>query len=260
MNLNRVMTAEEVSMTGFDLTIVADILERVRTQRPRVHCLTNPVAQNLTANMLLAIGATPSMTEDAREVAAFVASANVLLVNLGQLNAGREAGIMAAVQAAQSHAIPWLLDPVMIDRSPMRAAFATQLLAFNPAMIRANAAEWGVLTSLPPQGEAVKNIIHAQSGAVDSVCAHGKTLYIQNGHEYMSRITAMGCAGTAVMAACCAVHKNAFEAAVAAFAILGIAGEIAAKNAHGVGTFVPAYLDALANLTPNALHTLGRIT
>ena len=34
--------------------ITADVLERIREKRPRVHCITNAVAQNFTANMLLA--------------------------------------------------------------------------------------------------------------------------------------------------------------------------------------------------------------
>ena len=39
-----------------------DILARLRTCGPRVHCITNAVAQNFTANVLLAAGCVPSMT------------------------------------------------------------------------------------------------------------------------------------------------------------------------------------------------------
>ena len=44
---------------------LADCVERFRAVRPHVHCITNSVAQHFTANVLLAAGATPSMTSDA---------------------------------------------------------------------------------------------------------------------------------------------------------------------------------------------------
>ena len=36
-------------------------LELLRTARPLVHCLTNEVVQEITANVLLAAGASPAM-------------------------------------------------------------------------------------------------------------------------------------------------------------------------------------------------------
>jgi len=62
--------------------VTADILERLRERRPRVHCITNAVAQAFTANMLLAAGAVPSMTIALKEVRVFAARADALLVNL----------------------------------------------------------------------------------------------------------------------------------------------------------------------------------
>ena len=47
------------------------LLERLRARAPRVHCITNAVAQNFTANMLLAAGAVPSMTIAPEEIGAF---------------------------------------------------------------------------------------------------------------------------------------------------------------------------------------------
>ena len=58
--------------------IAADVLARIRGRAPRVHCITNSVAQQYTANMLLAAGAVPSMTISADEISAFVAGANAL--------------------------------------------------------------------------------------------------------------------------------------------------------------------------------------
>ena len=79
--------------------IAADLLARIRARRPRVHCITNSVAQQYTANMLLAAGAVPSMTIAPGEIGAFVAGADALLVNLGTFDGERK----SAVEAALAH-------------------------------------------------------------------------------------------------------------------------------------------------------------
>ena len=94
-----------------------------------MHCITNAVAQNFTANMLLAAGAVPSMTIAQKEVRAFAARADALLVNLGTFDAERQKASLAAIAVANKRGMPWVLDPVFIDRSPPRAAFAKILLA-----------------------------------------------------------------------------------------------------------------------------------
>src|SRR5271156_2601709 len=108
---------------------VAEVLARIRARAPRVHCITNTVAQTYTANMLLAAGAIPSMTIAAEEIGAFVAGANAVLVNLGTFDRERKSAIETALDAARARGVPWLLDPVFIERSPARAEFARSLLA-----------------------------------------------------------------------------------------------------------------------------------
>src|ERR1700731_4190673 len=124
--------------------IAAEVLARVRVRRPRVHCITNSVAQNFTANMLLAAGAVPSMTIAADEIADFVARADALLINLGTLDPERRSAIDLAVKAAGAR-VPWVLDPVFVDRSAPRAAYAKALVARHPRAIRLNAEEFAAL-------------------------------------------------------------------------------------------------------------------
>ncbi|MGN6747413.1 MAG: hydroxyethylthiazole kinase, partial [Xanthobacteraceae bacterium] len=114
----------------------ADVLARIRERAPRVHCITNSVAQQYTANMLLAAGAVPSMTISSEEIDAFVAGADALLVNLGTLDRERRTAVETAVRTAADKELPWLLDPVFIDRSPARAQFGRALLAARPAVVR----------------------------------------------------------------------------------------------------------------------------
>ncbi|RAI32783.1 hydroxyethylthiazole kinase, partial [Rhodoplanes serenus] len=128
---------------------VADVLARLRERRPRVHCITNTVAQAFTANVLLAAGAVPSMTHSAEEVGAFAGSADALLVNLGTLDPERRAAIDLAVDAAMANARPWMLDPVFVDRSPLRRDVAAGLLARRPAVVRLNETEFASLAAAP---------------------------------------------------------------------------------------------------------------
>src|SRR5512146_2395000 len=90
----------------------AALLERLRARSPRVHCITNAVAQNFTANVLLAAGCVPSMTLSAEEIGAFVSRADGLLVNLGTFDAERREATEIAVAAANEAKLPWALDPV----------------------------------------------------------------------------------------------------------------------------------------------------
>src|SRR5882672_7615218 len=115
--------------------ITADILTRLRARSPRVHCITNSVAQAFTANVLLAAGAVPSMTLSADEIGAFVARADALLVNLGTFDKERREAMAAALGIASEESVPWVLDPVFIDRSEPRAAYAKSLVAQRPRAI-----------------------------------------------------------------------------------------------------------------------------
>jgi hydroxyethylthiazole kinase len=237
----------------------ARLLDAVRARRPRVHCLTNTVAQAFTANMLLAIGAIPSMTIATDEIEDFVTEADALLVNLGTFDQARREAALIAIPAAKKAGIPWVLDPVLIDRSPRRAAFAVELMDFGPDLVRANADEAAILV-----GDATRDRfgLHAltlvETGPEDTIRQGERQATVVNGHPMMARVTAMGCAGTAVIAAFLAVERDAFAAAEAALIVLGIAGELAAARAEGVGTFAASYLDALDTMDADTIATLAR--
>src|ERR1700681_2636708 len=108
--------------------VSADILARIRARRPLVHCITNAVAQNFTANILLAAGAVPSMTVAPEAIGEFVARADALVVNLGAFDRERRDGAETAIEVATDEQRPWVLDPVFIDRSRPRADFAKTLM------------------------------------------------------------------------------------------------------------------------------------
>ncbi len=232
----------------------SDILARLRHRGPRVHCITNTVAQNLTANVLLAVGCVPSMTLSPEEIGPFVSGAQALLVNLGTFDAERREATTIAVETAASHKLPWVLDPVLVDRVPARAAFARELIGRRPTVVRLNHTEFSALAGNKPSPLAAvayaraNGIVVGLSGETDLVTDGEHIATIKNGHPLMTKITAMGCAGSAVVAACLAVELDAIRAAIAALAIVGIAGELAAENSSGPGSFATAIIDALYGL------------
>src|SRR5579885_168087 len=195
--------------TSIDLpAATADILERVRARRPRVHCITNAVAQAYTANMLLAAGCVPSMTLTAGEIGGFVASADALLANLGTFDPDRREATLIALDAAEARALPWVLDPVFVERSPPRLAFARELAARRPRVVRLNHAEFTALSGGGATREAAMayaratGVVVALSGADDLVTDGSRAVSVCNGHPLMAKVTAMGCAGSALLAAC----------------------------------------------------------
>jgi len=244
--------------------MAADILARIRARRPRVHCITNSVAQNFTANMLLAAGAVPSMTTDPAEIREFVASADALLVNLGTLDAMRQAAIEAALEEAQGH-MPWVLDPVFVDRALSRATFALGLAARQPNVTRLNDAEFAALAEAQPSPAALERYARERATVVgltgdpDVVTDGARTVSIRNGDPLMAKVTAMGCAASALVATCLAVEPDAWRATAAGLILIGIAGELAAARAHGPGTLAVGILDALNGLEERMIVEHARV-
>jgi len=243
----------------------ADVLERVRGRSPRVHCITNSVAQAFTANVLLAFGARPSMTLSGEEIGAFVAASDALLVNLGTFDAERRAATETALDAAEDEGLPWVLDPVLIDRSPMRAAYAKALLVRAPQAVRLNGSEFAALAGAAPEPGAVQHAAREAStvigltGKVDLVTDGTRLVTLENGDALMDRVTGMGCVASALVAACLAVEGDALAASVAALLGLGISGEVAAERANGPGSFAAAILDALHRLDRETLIARARV-
>lgn len=267
----RIVHSAPVSGAGFVREAAALFME-VGRARPRIHCITNAVAQTFTANLLLAVGAVPSMTVAPREIADFTARADALLINLGTLDSEREDSIPLAIETARQAKKPFVLDPVFIDTSPRRACMARMLLKERPAIVRANAAEFQALTSDEPSFDRSEpdaadvvafareqRIVLAMTGPIDHVADGNGALAIANGHPIMSRVTAIGCAGTALITACLAVSKNPRLAAVSGLLALGIAGEIAAEKATGPGSFPALLLDALASLDASTIEWRAKL-
>ena len=229
-------------------------IERLREEGARVHSITNTVAQNFTANVLLACNAKPSMTANVSEVEFFTRRADALHINLGTLDDQRKAAIEKSMKIARSENKPILLDPVMVHVSPERAKFA-QKLCQEVSILKGNSQE---VETLDVSARAVNCVL--QSGETD--CAYNSELgfEIDNGHPIMGQVIATGCALGALVAALSSKTENPIVASVAGAVWFGVAGEEAAKRANGPGSFPVEFLDELANITASEIIKKARIT
>lgn len=254
------------------LSIVAAELQRLRTLNPLVHLLTNEVVQEISANVLLATGASPAMIVAEEEAASFAAIASALLINVGTLYPAREAAMRQAVLAANQAGVPWTLDPVAVGALEYRSNFCRELLNLQPTAIRGNPSEILALAGFEGAGRGVDSTtgsnvaleaaqqLARNTGAI--VAVTGETDYITNGEQtwatpwgnpIMTRVVGTGCALSALVAAFTAQAENRLNAVAAACAIAGRCGEQAANTSQGPGSFKPAFLDALYQITSEQL-------
>lgn len=202
----------------------AQALAQLRAQKPLVQCITNSVTANFTANVLLALGATPAMVSTPGEAGHFAAMASGLLINLGSPVPSQGEAVREAVAAAHAAGTPWVLDPVAVGALPLRTALAQELLPCTPSAIRGNASEVLALAGTGQGGrgvDATDTVAHAAkaaqqlaqtldgngstaiaiSGATDCLTNGRNTIFLANGSPLLTQITGGGCALGGVIAA-----------------------------------------------------------
>jgi len=253
-------------------------LSRLREAAPLVHNITNQVVANVTANALLAIGASPAMVQAEEEVGSFVRLAAALVVNIGTLTAPQLAAMHIATRAAGEAGVPWILDPVAAGATPYRLQAARSLVQLQPAVVRGNASEILALAgeavsskgvdSTHGSGAALAAARHiakehgavvAVTGAVDYVTDGQATWAIANGHKMLTRVTGTGCTATALIGAFLGAGFTGMQAALAGLTVLGVVGELAAAKASAPGSFQVAILDGLYELDDATLASHARV-
>src|SRR5262245_30373909 len=110
---------------------IVNTLERLRARRPLVHNVTNYVAMAVSANVLLALGASPAMVHAVEEVEDFVAICDALVTNIGTLSPPWVDAMRRAAVTANAARKPWVLDPVGCGATPYRTTTAAELAAFR---------------------------------------------------------------------------------------------------------------------------------
>jgi hydroxyethylthiazole kinase len=265
-------------MSALSLAALVRDLDRIRSEAPLVHNITNFVVMEPTANALLALGASPVMAHATEEMDEIVSIASALVLNIGTLSPTWIEAMEQAGRAAGRRGIPVVLDPVGAGASTYRTRTAAALLEIvRPAVVRGNASE--ILTLAGEAGgargvdstagaeEAVEaaaalarggadgsGTVVSVSGAQDLITDGNRSLRILNDTPLMARVTGMGCTASALTGAFAAVNPDAFEAAGHAMSVMAVAGELAMERAAGPGTFLGHFHDALHHLDASRLE------
>lgn len=263
----------------------SNMLKNLRKKSPLVHSITNYVTVNDCANILLACGGSPIMSDDISEVEEITSICGGLNINIGTLNKNTIPSMFLAGKKSNELNHPVILDPVGAGASKLRTDTAKELLdKVKFTVIRGNISEIKTLglgfgrtkgvdadISDAITEESLDEIVNfakefskrteaiiAITGAIDIVCNDNKAYIIRNGHPLMSKITGSGCMLTAMTAAYLVANpENYLEATAASLCAMGIAGELAYKKLEekvaGNSTYRNYLIDEIYNLTAEKL-------
>ena len=254
-------------------------LRLLRERKPLVHQITNYVVMNETANATLALGALPVMAHAREEVEEMVRIAGALVLNIGTLSPPWVEAMLLAGRAANDAGVPVVLDPVGAGATSYRTETARRILdEVDVSVLRGNAGEVATLVGVDAEVRGVESIstgtdagelareaarrlgvVASVTGPVDHVSDGERVTQIANGDPLLGQVTGTGCMSTALTGCFLAVAEP-FDAAVAALVAFGAAGEDAAREAKGPGSFHVALYDALAALDPATLDGRARVS
>lgn len=245
---------------------------------PLVHCMTNHVVQNFTANVLLATGGSPAMIPDIQECGEFTHIASGLLVNVGTLTERAANAMLHSAEVAHQTGTPWVLDPVGIGPALYyRTSIVNQLLQFKPTVIRGNPSEIMVLAGVSAKSKGVDSeeasteafeyaekvardfkTIVVMTGSEDIITDGDKSYIVSVGTEKLTRVTGTGCSLSALVAGMISATEDTLEAAATACYIVALSGQIAAEKTEGLGSFAVQYLDELSLMTSEKLLEIAK--
>ena len=259
--------------------ILCTCIENVRKNVPLVHNITNYVTVNDVANILLACGGSPIMSDEPEDVEDITTICGGLNINIGTLNQRSIAGMFRAGAKANALGHVVLLDPVGAGASALRTNTAVELMEkVKFTVIRGNISEIKTLAlgsgttkgvdadvadavtdanldnavAFVKDFAAKSGAIVAVTGAIDLV-SDGKICYvIRNGRPEMGKITGTGCQLSGMMTAFVVANPdNRLEAAAAAVCAMGLAGEIGwsrMQDGDGNSTYRNRIIDAIYNM------------
>lgn len=258
-----------------------ELLEKLKTKRPLIHCITNPISINQCANAILALGGRPMMAEHPVEAPQITVSAGAVLFNLGNLTDVRMESMLRSAEAAKEKKVPYVLDVCGAACLQNRREYALSLFEkAQPSVIKGNYSE--ILALYDPQynasgvdaacGVEEQNVIRVSkelakkyqcvvlaSGKTDLITDKERVVGCDNGSPQLATITGTGCMQGAICAAYLSVAEDAFSATVMAAVTLGICGELA-ETSQGSGSFGVNLMDRLSTITAKQLEERKKIT
>ncbi|BCN30213.1 hydroxyethylthiazole kinase [Anaeromicropila herbilytica] len=262
-----------------------DCIENVRRKQPLIHNITNYVTVNDVANVILACGASPIMSDEIEDVKDLISICNGLNINIGTLNKNTIEAMFLAGKKANELGHKVLLDPVGAGASRLRTTTSIQLIEeIKFDVIKGNISEIKTLALgngstkgvdadvtdsvteesldhtiifLKEYAKRVNSII-AVTGAIDIITDGYQSYVIRNGRTEMGKITGTGCQLSGMMTAFMAANQdNVLEAIAAATCTMGLAGEIGWRNMQatdGNATYRTRIIDAIYRMDGDTLE------
>lgn len=257
---------------SWDDAAVRGELAALKSKGAFVYGLTNYIAANLSANVLLAVGAGPAIGAAMDWPTRFGQGASAMWINAAALMSSGPETLVAAASAAHDAGVPWVLDPVAMGAgAPDYDAVIRQLLGFKPTVVRGNASELIALSGGGAGGKGVETTststealefvkrlaaetgsIVAVSGPTDYITDGTTTRAVGGGDVRLTQVTGAGCGLGALIAALLAHSGDPLMATAAAHAVYAVAAERAAARTRGTGSFAIALVDELSLLDPHA--------
>ncbi len=257
----------------------SDMLEKVRTEKPVIHHLTNWVTIYDCANIVKVFGASPVMAHAKEEVADMAGIASALVLNIGTLTTDFVDAMKLAAKSANRKGIPVVLDVCGAGATKFRDDKCFEILdEVRVDIIKGNASEIARIAGENVQTKGVdasaveKNLQEVASGlakkrgctvvitGVEDIVADGKRVVrVKNGHPMMANIVGTGCMATSVIGTFAAVEKDLVAASVAGLVCYEIAAEIAAQEAKGPGSFKEKLFDAVFSLDAETVNRMQKI-
>lgn len=259
---------------------IHNLLKKIKDKKPVVHHLTNWVTIYDCANIVKALGASPVMAHAPEEAAEMAGIASALVLNIGTLTTDFVESMKIAANSANEKGIPVILDVCGAGATVFRDKKSFELLdEARIDIIKGNASEVArvageeVRTKGVDAQDVEKDLKKIAAGLArqwkatvvitgkEDIITNGRSRYIvKNGHQMMTHVVGTGCIAASVIGAFAAVSpKDLAYAAASGLAVLGIAAELAAKDAKGPASFKEMLFDRIYSLDKNDIDKMQKV-
>jgi thiamine-phosphate diphosphorylase / hydroxyethylthiazole kinase len=276
--------AELISDAGTLIQHLPAVVKKHAGKNPLCHNMTNLVVQNFAANVCLATGSSPIMSNNGNEAPELANYGGALVINMGTVTPENLSNYLLAMKAYNAALSPIVFDPVGGGATSVRKEAVKKLMAsgffdvikgnegeiktvFGASDAKQRGVDSGPSTStIEEKAKLVaelarreKNVI-LMTGSTDFLSDGTRTATISNGTPFLGQITGSGCALGSTIASYVSAHReDKFLAALAAILHYEIAAERASahQNVRGPGTFVPAFFDELNLIKQESMNVKG---
>lgn len=266
---------------------IGRVLEEVRTKKPLVHSITNYITATDCANVILAVGGSPTMADYVKEVEEIASISSAVVLNMGVISEKMVEAMILAGKSANKNNVPVIFDPVGAGVANFRNKSAEKILSeVKVDIIRGNISEIKFICGLRSETKGVdaserdmnmgndKKVIVAQelakklncvvaiTGVHDIISDGKRNVILSNGHKMLANVTGTGCMSSALCGAFAGASDDYFIAAICAVLTMSISGEIAYEKSKGIGmgTFHISLIDAISMMNENVIKEKARVT